>query len=159
MDYPLTNEVDDVVDVQTIDIELFVMYCSEMFQTGFMFYPLIENLEITKIEQQYSSTLFFSEDGSGGTWEIDEVKEVSSDWLVIEQLDDYSFSTLSTDELNEAKPEISEKSFALADKYIQDSEVSDSYFEASTVNRLKIFFKTGEGDFEFSINFVLQQGD
>lgn len=159
MDYPLTKEVDNITETSTIDIKLFVIYCSEMFQTEFTFYPLIEDIEITKIEQQYSSTLFFSEDGSGGTWEIDEVSEVSSDWLVVEQLDEYIFRTLSTEVLDETKSEISEKSFAVADEYIQNSEVTASYFEASTVNRLKIFWKTAEGDYEFIINFVLQQGD
>ncbi len=159
MDYPLGKTADNIIKNNIIDIDLAIIYCSDMFGKELFFYPLNKDLKIVKIEQQYSSTLFFNEDGSGGTWTIEDVDEVHTDWIDIEQIDKLIFKTLSQNTFSETKPEISENSYAVAEEYISTREIPTIYSEYASSNKLKVFWKTAENESEFIINFALLQGD
>ncbi|MFC2090256.1 hypothetical protein ACFLT1_05725 [Bacteroidota bacterium] len=157
MEYPEIKEVDVLTD-GVLDMELWVIYASDMFEREFTIYPLVEDLQINGVEQQCSSTLLFNEDGSGATWSIDDVDVAESEWNEIEQLDEFTYLTLSTYDFEFS---LSEESYIAAEEYIANKEIETSYSLVPIENRLRIFWnQEGDGDESlFEINFTLVQGD
>ena len=158
-----TGYTKDLTD-QRIDgeylAELFLMYETDAFGADFRIYSDKSGFRVIKIEQQASSNLFFNEDGSGGTWTIDGVDAVVSDWMELEhQEDGITFHSLSFEELESSMPDFSVASYENADNNIAEAQISTTYMAQPSVNKFRITYETDLQVGETVIAFNLLHGD
>ena len=158
-----TGYTEDLTD-QKVDgeyiAELFLMYETDAFRTDFRIYSDESGFRVIKIEQQVYSDLFFNEDGSGGTWTIDGVDEVFSDWIELDhQEDGITFHSLSFEEFESSIPDFSEASYEKAEENIAEAEISTTYMAQPAVNKFRITYETDLQVGETVIAFSLLHGD
>ena len=159
VDESILVDKSDLMESAEINIELFLMYSSELFNADFSIVPGDQEFTIDKIEQQYATTLFFNEDGSGGTWTIEGVETVYSDWYEIFKDEAGFYTTFGADYMAETKPEISEESYNKAEEFIANKEVETTFSEYTANNILTIFWTANEQAYETTLNFSLLHGD
>ena len=159
VDESILVDKSDLMESAEIDIELFLMYASELFNAEFSIVPGDQEFTIDKIEQQYATTLFFNEDGSGGVWTIEGIDVAFSDWYEILKDEAGFYTTFGADYMAETKPEISEESYNKAEEFISGKEVETTYTEYSSNNILKITWSANNQTYETTLNFFMTYGD
>ncbi|MFX0132755.1 MAG: hypothetical protein ACFFDN_03825 [Candidatus Hodarchaeota archaeon] len=117
--------------------------------------------EILKVEQQYTTNLLFSEDGSGGLWTIDAVKATTSDWVPLEQVDSYVYKTLSKKEMAKHKKSIGEGNYEAAEDYVKNhkGEMEIDFYEDVINAFLKITYTSGGKEKTVTLQFDFSYGD
>jgi len=154
-----TKDFSDDENMNEINLELFLMYETDAFSTNIRIESHQEDFRIIRIEQQSSTNLFFNEDGSGGTWTIEGVEPVFSEWMEIEQIDEDLYFSLSAEELEYSQPEISEESYMAAEENVSAAVIPTTYMEHPEENNFKIIWETDDKEGETIIRFVLLHGD
>ena len=129
------------------------------FSNNLKIVPGDKDFEIIKVEQQYTTTLFFNEDGSGGVFSIQGVDETTSDWVSLKSSDKYNYKTLSKSEMKKFKKPISEKSISAAKKYVSSHGGNVGYSEDVVDAKLRITSRAGGRERVTTLNFDFEYGD
>jgi hypothetical protein len=114
---------------------------------------------IISVAQQYSTTLHFNEDGSGGVWTHGEIPELSSEWMEIEELDPGHYRTLTEEMLETTKPRIPREVLKIADAYINEREIPTTYEEYTTTSSIRIIYAVASDTATITLHFWFQYGD
>jgi len=153
------KELTEMVDME-YQADLFLMYESDAFGADFNIYSEESGFRVITIEQQASGDLFFNEDGSGGTWTIDGVEAVYSDWVEIEPSEDgESFHSMTFEELESSIPDFSEGSYEAAEETKAKAQIQTTYMALPASNKFRITYETDLQAGETIIAFYLLHGD
>lgn len=112
-----------------------------------------------KVEQQYSTTLFFNEDGSGGVYTIGDIGDNTSEWVALKQKDRNKYATLSQQEMSKYKKPVSESDKKRAEEYKRENDVSVTYKEYVDNVKFRISYTAGGENETAVIQFNFQYGD
>ena len=123
--------------------------------------PRDTEFEILKVEQQYTTTYFFSEDGSGGIWTIGKVEPRTSEWVPLQEVDPDVYKTLSEKEMEQHKRSMGEGNYEAAENYVKNStrEMEVDYYEDVVDAFLKITYTTGGQEKVVTLQFDFEYGD
>jgi len=154
--------IDSVVSRENdslLSIELFQMFNADLVNSPFSIVLNNKDLTELRVEQQYSSTLFFNEDGSGGVWTIEDVEKIQSSWVELTDKGDFNYQTFSNDTSLFEFPEMNKESIIAAEVYKTSREWPTEYWEEVYENSLRFSWIEGGKKEQFIVCFHLILGD
>jgi hypothetical protein len=128
------------------------------FNTEIHVIPGEEEFTIDRIDQQYSTTLFVNPEGMGATWPMD-IEITTSEWMEIEQIDEYRYKTLPEKVMATTKPDISEETFRIAEEKIKGAQPPLSYSEMVLNAKIRFTWTADSTTFVTILDFDFTYGD
>lgn len=115
--------------------------------------------EILSVEQRYTTTLLFNEDGSGGVWGIAEINGVESEWLAIDKINEAHFRTLDRPTFDRESSSFNDEQIAIADAYVAKRDVPTTYWEDIIEIALRIQWRADGKTIGTILSFEIWMGD
>lgn len=157
----LYTDISDIMEDTQLNYMLwdFLGPYGEVFNTDIYIISDRADFCILRIEQQFSTSILFNEDGSGGVWSIVGLENTVSDWMPVIKINDGHYKTLSEDELAGSKTTLPEETIERAEEYINSRQIPTIYDEYVISAGIRIIWTADADTFETLLNFDYEYGD